>query len=110
MEVDDFWSALVAAVLMGLVVTVLGWLSTSGTSEGFVGRLVSRSRRKPVSVADPEVPGMVFVQLDGVPTNTQCVFRITRTVQSAVALIGLTVLSINVTPISCNLHMEAFEP
>jgi hypothetical protein len=53
---------------------------------------------------------VVNVQLDGVPTNTQCVFRITRTVQSAVSLIGLTVLSINVTPLSLNLHMEAFEP
>lgn len=53
---------------------------------------------------------VINVQLDGVPTNTQCIFRITRTVQSTVATLGLTLLSVNVTPISCNLHMEAFEP
>ena len=32
-----------------------------------VGRLVSTHRRRPVEVDDPEVDGVLFVQLDGVP-------------------------------------------
>jgi len=66
-EVDDFWSALLVAVVIGLAVTVLGWFGTAGTGGAFVGRLVAASRRHPVTVDDPEVPGVVFVQLDGVP-------------------------------------------
>ena len=67
MEVDDFWSALLVAVVIGLVVTVLGWFGTAGTGGAFVGRLVAASRRHPAQLADPDVPGVVFVQLDGVP-------------------------------------------
>ena len=32
-----------------------------------VGRLVASSRRRPAKLADPDVEGVVFVQLDGVP-------------------------------------------
>jgi hypothetical protein len=58
----------------------------------------------------PGVTDIINVQIDGVPTNTQCVFRITRTVQSVVTALGLTVLSINTTPINFNLHLIALEP
>jgi uncharacterized membrane protein YvlD (DUF360 family) len=66
-QVDSFWSALLVAVVVGLVGTVASWFSTAGTAEAMVGRLVASGRRHPFAIADPEVDGVVFVQLDGVP-------------------------------------------
>ena len=64
---DDYWSALLVAIVVGLVATVLGWAGSAGTSQVLVGRLVSTHRRRPVVVDDPEVDGVLFVQMDGVP-------------------------------------------
>lgn len=66
-SVDGFVSALLVAVVVGLVGTVASWFSTAGTSGAMVGGLVARSRRRPTDVPDPDVDGVVFVQLDGVP-------------------------------------------
>jgi uncharacterized membrane protein YvlD (DUF360 family) len=59
-QVDDVWSAL-------LIAWIVGWLSTSGTDEALVSRLVRQGRRRRAAVADPELSGVVFVQIDGVP-------------------------------------------
>ena len=64
---DDYWTALVVAIVVGLVGTVLGWIGSAGTSQVLVGRLVSTHRRRPVEVDDPDVDGVLFVQMDGVP-------------------------------------------
>lgn len=56
------------------------------------------------------VTSLVNVQLDGAPTNTSCTFRITRYDQSVAALLGLTILSANVTPLSIFIHATAGEP
>ena len=53
---------------------------------------------------------LVNVQVDGIPTNTQCVFRITRYSQSFLSLLGINILGVNSAPISVNLHMSALEP
>jgi uncharacterized membrane protein YvlD (DUF360 family) len=66
-HVSDFWSAFFVGWIIGIVGTVVGWFSTAGTDEALVGRLVASARRRPAKVADPEVPGVVFVQMDGVP-------------------------------------------
>lgn len=66
-HVDGFLAALLVSLVIGLVETVTGWLTTAGTSEALVGRLAASQRRRPVTVADPELCGVVFVQLDGVP-------------------------------------------
>ncbi|MCY4726755.1 alkaline phosphatase family protein [Nocardioides sp. STR2] len=65
--IDDFWTALVVVVAVGLVSTVLGWFGSAGTSQVLVSRLVSSARRRPAKLADPDTEGVVFVQLDGVP-------------------------------------------
>jgi uncharacterized membrane protein YvlD (DUF360 family) len=65
--VDGFGSAFLVAVILGVVGTVLGWLSTAGTNGALVSRLVAHARRRPVHVTDPDIDGVVFVQLDGVP-------------------------------------------
>jgi len=66
-RVDDFWSAFFVAWIVGIVGAVVGWLSTAGTDEALVQRLVSSGRRRPVKLDDAELEGVVFVQLDGVP-------------------------------------------
>ncbi len=66
-KLDDFWTAFAVAIVIGLVSTVLGWVTSAGTSQVLVSRLVASSRRKPAKLADPEVDGVLFIQLDGVP-------------------------------------------
>lgn len=54
---------------------------------------------------------LVNVQLEGDPTNTQCVFRVTVYQQSVAALLGLTILSLGTTvPANSSIHMSALEP
>lgn len=66
-SLDDLWTAILVAVIVGVVSTVLGWFGSAGTSQVLVSRLVRSSCRRPATVDDPEVDGVVFVQLDGVP-------------------------------------------
>jgi uncharacterized membrane protein YvlD (DUF360 family) len=66
-HVDGFWAAFLVSWIIGIVSTVVGWISTAGTDEALVGRLVASSRRHPVQVDNPQLPGVIFVQLDGVP-------------------------------------------
>jgi uncharacterized membrane protein YvlD (DUF360 family) len=66
-HVDDFLAAFLVAWIIGIVSTVVGWMTTAGTDEALVGRLVASSRRHPVKVDNPQLPGVIFVQLDGVP-------------------------------------------
>jgi uncharacterized membrane protein YvlD (DUF360 family) len=65
--VDGFWAAFGVTVVVGVVSTVLDWLGSAGTSQVLVSRLVAAGRRRRVELDDPEVDGVVFVQLDGVP-------------------------------------------
>jgi hypothetical protein len=65
--VDGFWAAFFVSWIIGIVSTAVGWISTAGTDEALVGRLVASSRRHPVQVDNPQLPGVIFVQLDGVP-------------------------------------------
>ena len=66
-RLDDFWTAFVVAIVIGATSTVLGWITSAGTSQVLVSRLVASSRRRPAKLADPDVEGVLFVQLDGVP-------------------------------------------
>jgi uncharacterized membrane protein YvlD (DUF360 family) len=66
-RLDGFVAALLVSVVIGVVATVIGWFTTAGTSEALVGRLIASGRRRRPTVDDPEVGGVVFVQLDGVP-------------------------------------------
>ena len=60
---DSFWTAVAAAWITAAVSTLLLWLVSAGTDESFAASLL---RIKPTPVADAEVDGVVFVQLDGV--------------------------------------------
>jgi uncharacterized membrane protein YvlD (DUF360 family) len=60
-----FLSAFVASWVAAAVGTAVQWLTTSGTDDALVMTLMRRG--KPAEVADPAVPGLLFVQVDGVP-------------------------------------------
>jgi hypothetical protein len=60
-----FWSAFWASWIVAVFATAAAWLGSAGTDDAFTVSLMRR-RIKAVPVADPEVDGVVFVQLDGV--------------------------------------------
>jgi uncharacterized membrane protein YvlD (DUF360 family) len=61
----SFWSAFWASWIVAGVSTATAWLASAGTDDSFVASLL---RRKVAlePLVDPEVDGVVFVQLDGV--------------------------------------------
>ena len=62
-QFDSFWTAVAAAWLAAAFGTLLVWLVSAGTDESFAASLLNI---KPGTIPDPEVDGVVFVQLDGV--------------------------------------------
>jgi uncharacterized membrane protein YvlD (DUF360 family) len=60
-----FWSAFWASWIVAVVATAAAWLGSAGTEDSFTASLLRR-RMAGKPVADPEVDGVVFVQLDGV--------------------------------------------
>src|SRR3954453_5286076 len=65
-ESSSFWSTLAAAWIAAVVAMFASWLLSAGTAEAMVTSL-RRSTRHHGPVADPDIDGVVFVQLDGVP-------------------------------------------
>lgn len=57
-----FWAAWISAI----VGTVFTYLLTAGTDDGLVTSLMHRGGKK-AQVDDPEIDGVIFVQLDGLP-------------------------------------------
>ena len=65
-HVDGFWNAFWASWVYAFLMTVVTWVATAGDSSAFLTHLVQRSRRQPDPVTTP-VPGVVFIQIDGLP-------------------------------------------
>ncbi|QBR91525.1 phage holin family protein [Nocardioides euryhalodurans] len=66
-SLEDPLTALLVAIVVGLVSTVLGWFGSAGTSQVLLSRLMASQRRRPPTLTDADTDGVVFVQLDGVP-------------------------------------------
>jgi uncharacterized membrane protein YvlD (DUF360 family) len=66
-ELASFASTFWASWIVAAVSTLTGWVLSAGTNGAVVAHLVRRARRTPPSVPDPDLAGVVFVQLDGVP-------------------------------------------
>jgi uncharacterized membrane protein YvlD (DUF360 family) len=60
---DSFWTAVAAAWIAAAFGTILAWVLSAGTDESFAASLV---RIRPGEIADPDVDGVLFIQLDGV--------------------------------------------
>jgi uncharacterized membrane protein YvlD (DUF360 family) len=64
-HVNGFWDAFWASWLFAFLMSIVTWLATAGDSAAFLAHLVQRSRRPAGSAVEPAVPGVVFVQIDG---------------------------------------------
>src|SRR6478609_960350 len=62
-----FGRALLASWIIAAVSTLFVWIGTAGTNDAVTASLLRSARRKRVTLDDPDVPGIVFVQADGVP-------------------------------------------
>jgi uncharacterized membrane protein YvlD (DUF360 family) len=60
---DSFWTAVAAAWIAAAFGTILAWVLSAGTDESFSASLL---RIRVGEVADPDVEGVLFIQLDGV--------------------------------------------
>ena len=65
-EATSFWTLVAATWIAAAVGTFLTWVFTAGTDDAFTAALRGFGQRR-AEVEDPEVDGVVFVQLDGVP-------------------------------------------
>ena len=59
-------AAIVASWIVAATGTAVAWLTTSGTDDAFALSL-ERGRKRVTKVDDPDVDGIVFIQLDGLP-------------------------------------------
>ena len=62
---STFWSAFLASWIVAAVGTGAAWIGTAGTDDAFTAALLRR-RGADEPLADPDIDGVVFVQLDGV--------------------------------------------
>ena len=60
---DSFWTAVAAAWIAAAFGTLLAWVLSAGTDESFAASLL---RIRAAEIADPDVDGVLFIQLDGV--------------------------------------------
>lgn len=65
-EAESFWTLVTATWIAATVSTLLTWLVHAGTDEAFTTALWRWGARG-ATVPDPEVEGVVFVQVDGLP-------------------------------------------
>ena len=61
----SFWASFWASWIVAGVGTATAWLTSAGTDDAFAASLLRR-RGRVEQVADPDVDGVLFVQLDGV--------------------------------------------
>jgi uncharacterized membrane protein YvlD (DUF360 family) len=66
-EVQSGWTLIATAWLAGLVGTLLAWIASAGTDEGFATALVRRRADRRHDIPADGGDGVLVVQLDGVP-------------------------------------------
>ena len=62
---SNFSSAFISAWVVALVSLVLSFIFTAGDDDAYAAKLARR--HKPATIDDPDVDGVIFVQIDGVP-------------------------------------------
>jgi hypothetical protein len=63
--VNGFWSAFWASWVFSLLITVVNWLVTAGDDTAFLTHMLRQSRRARAQATSSTVPGVVFLQIDG---------------------------------------------
>lgn len=64
-HVDGFWDAFWASWLFAFLMTIVTWMATAGDSAAFLTHLVQRAGEPAEPGMAGSVPGVVFVQIDG---------------------------------------------
>ncbi len=64
-EATSFWTLVAATWIAAAIGTSLTWMATAGNDDAFTDPCDVSAPRP--SLSDPEVDGVVFVQMDGVP-------------------------------------------
>ncbi|HEY6596368.1 MAG TPA: alkaline phosphatase family protein [Asanoa sp.] len=64
-HVNGFWNAFWASWLFAFLMTIVTWMATAGDSAAFLTHLVQRSSHAPDAGTAMSVPGVVFIQIDG---------------------------------------------
>ena len=65
---SPLWATFVASWVVAAVSTLFVWVATAGTDDAVTASLLRGARRKrPAELPDADVPGIVFIQADGVP-------------------------------------------
>ncbi len=62
---SNFTSAFISAWVVALVSLLLSFLLTAGNDDAYAAKLARR--HQPAKIDDPDVDGVIFVQIDGVP-------------------------------------------
>ena len=63
--VDGFWNAFWASWVFSLLITTVNWLVTAGDDTAFLTHLLRQSRHARAQATATTVPGVVFLQIDG---------------------------------------------
>jgi uncharacterized membrane protein YvlD (DUF360 family) len=66
-QLSGFWAAFWASWVFAFLMTIVTWVATAGDSAAFLIHLVQRSSRTPRDGPAESVPGVVFLQIDGLP-------------------------------------------
>jgi len=66
-QVDGFWYAFWASWVFAFLMSIVTWLATAGDSAAFLTHLVQRSKDATGAEASGTGPGVVFIQIDGLP-------------------------------------------
>jgi uncharacterized membrane protein YvlD (DUF360 family) len=64
---SSFWSIFIASWVFAMIAAALSWLLVADSDGLFADRLVRDGRRAAGDVEPTEVPGVVFIQIDGLP-------------------------------------------
>ena len=64
---NGFWNAFWASWLFAFLMTIVTWMATAGDSAAFLTHLVQRSGQPTAAGPTDSVPGVVFIQIDGLP-------------------------------------------
>lgn len=65
-SLSGFWPAFWASWIYALLISAVGWVFDANDDELFVRDVLRHSKRRPAAVS-PDSPGVVIVQIDGLP-------------------------------------------
>jgi uncharacterized membrane protein YvlD (DUF360 family) len=66
-HVDSFWDAFWASWIFAILMSIVTWLATAGDSGAFLAHLLRQSGQAPKPRMPDSPPGVVFIQIDGLP-------------------------------------------